>query len=109
METVRSIVKDSAKRTDAFIALIGELLANRYSLCNLFMSADPQIIMTFSYRYLLVQRYLATSPPGTNLFLSSDEDRFLEQTLIELFGKVEDSVYHEIMSLHAADRENRDS
>ena len=100
METVRLIAKKNTRKTDAFIPLMGALTAHRDSLFSLFSTAEPEIVLTFTYRYLLVLRYLTTAPPDLCLHLSSEVGRFLEQVLIDLFGKVEETVYTEIMALH---------
>jgi hypothetical protein len=104
METVRLIAKENAKKADAFIFLTGELVTHRDAARTLFATTDPAILLTFTYRYLLVLRYLASAPADQCLYFSSESKRFLEQILIELYNKVEDSVYEEVMKLHAADQ-----
>jgi hypothetical protein len=101
METVRLIAKENTRKADAFIFLMGDLTAHRNSLFSLFSTAEPEVVLTFTYRYLLVLRYLTSAPPDLCLYLSSEVGCFLEQVLIDLFGKVEETVYTEIIALHA--------
>jgi hypothetical protein len=102
METVRLIAEENTQKADTLILLMGELDTLRNSMCTLFSIADPEVVLTFTFRYLLVLRYLSSTPQDHCLYLSSVRKRFLEQTLIELYNKVGDGVYDEIMALHAA-------
>ena len=88
METVRRIAKLNSKKADAFISLLGELTSQRDSMRALFAVADPAVLVTFTYRYIVIIRYLTTAPPDSSLYLSTDNKRFLEQTLIELYREV---------------------
>jgi hypothetical protein len=102
METSRCIAKENAERVDSFILLVKELFDHRDSVHSLFATSDPAIVFTFAYRYLIVLRYLSTAPLETRLNLSSDNQRFIEQTLIDLYAKIEEPIYNELISLHAA-------
>ena len=108
METVRLIAKENTRKADAFVSLMGELAAHRDSTLTLFATADPAVVLAFTYRYLLMLRYLASAPPDTCMFLSSESKRFLEQTLIDMFSKVEETVYTEVMALHTDARKKQD-
>jgi hypothetical protein len=100
MDTARSIARENDQKADAFVMLVGEFLTHHYSMVMLLSTVDAVVLFSFAYRYLIVLQHLATIPPETNLFLYYEDDRFLEQTLIELYKKVEGTVYSEIQALH---------
>jgi hypothetical protein len=100
VDTVRLIAKENTRKADAIVSLMGELAAHRDSTHTLFATADPAVILAFTYRYLLMLRYLASAPPDACLFFSSESKRLLEQTLIDMFRNVEETVYNEIVTLH---------
>jgi len=71
METVRRIAKLNSKKADAFISLLGELTSQRDSMRALFAVADPAVLVTFTYRYIVIIRYLTTAPLDSSLYLSA--------------------------------------